>query len=175
MPSRSTLVSATLKCKPERTYVMHSCVVGNVAFGTGLCRHTTNKNLGKQRAKVTQNVLELIFSTNSTVSVVMADRPAAGIRCHGRVYVRNVPARWSWKDVVDWIASIHLPMPTFVKMLGRGPDCQSCFCHWYASMGQLQTFCDHMNRQYLTHRRVEAEVSLDMRAHTTSVPPAAAT
>ena len=83
MPSRSTLVSATLKCK--RTYVMHSCVVGTVAFGTGLCRQTTNKNLDKQRAKVAQNVLELIFSTNSTVSVVMADRPAAGIRCHGRV------------------------------------------------------------------------------------------
>ena len=81
---------------------MHSCVVGNVAFGTGLCRHTTNKNLGKQRAKVTQNVLELIFSKNSTVSVVMADRPAAGIRCHGRVHVRNVPVRWSWKDVVDY-------------------------------------------------------------------------
>ena len=99
---------------------MHSCVVGTVAFGTGLCRQTTNKNLDKQRAKVTQNFLELIFSTNSTVSVVMADRPAAGIRCHGRVYVRNVPVRWSWKDVVDWIATIHLPKPTFVKMLGRG-------------------------------------------------------
>ena len=94
----------------------------------------------------------------------MADRPAPGIRCHGRVYVRIVPVRWSWKDVVDWIARLHLPKPTFVKMNGKGTDCQSCFCHWYAIMGQRQTFADHMNTQYLTHRKVEATVSLDMRA-----------
>ena len=137
--------------------------------------HNKQKSWQAKSKSYAQNVLELIFSTNSTVSVVMADRPAAGIRCHGRVYVRNVPVRWSWKDVVDWIATIHLPKPTFVKMIGRGHDCQSCYCHWYASMGQLQTFCDHMNTQYLTHRRVEAAVSLDMRANTTSVPPAAAT
>lgn len=61
------------------------------------------------------------------------------------------------------------------EMIVKGTDCESCFCHWHASLGQLQTFADHMNTQYLTRGKVEATVSLDMRAKRTAVPPAAAT
>ena len=109
----------------------------------------------------------------------MADVPPPGLRCHGRVYVRNIQRAWIWKDVVDWIQGLHLPKPTFVKMIGKGSDCQSCFCHWYASVGQLQTYAEHMSTVWLTHRKVEATVSIDSRvtakAKSMPAPTAAAT
>ena len=87
--------------------------------------------------------------------------------CHssayGRVYVRNLPKAWQNEDTKQWIQSKHLPEPADVAMFHKPrADCASAYITWMkATTGQLQTFCEQLRVDWLTHKQVEAVLALD--------------
>lgn len=55
--------------------------------------------------------------------------PWKGTRCtltHGRLYIRNLPWSWGWRDCERWINGHHFPNVKFLKMF-YGQDLGSCY------------------------------------------------
>ena len=70
----------------------------------------------------------------------------------------------SEQQISDWVTKQMLPKPDAVGLLKAGHDVRSIFLHWNkVTLGQLQTFCDHLTGHYLTHKPTSVVVSLDTR------------
>ena len=89
--------------------------------------------------------------------------PRPGQPCHGRLYAKNFPLEMTEDDISDWIASLCIPRPNSVYLLRKGIDVRSCFIHYSKStVGQLETWCEHLSGHYLSHKPTDVKVSLDL-------------
>ena len=90
----------------------------------------------------------------------------------GRVYCRNLPKWWTEDDVSSWLTSLHLPAPASCKLWKKEhADQASAYVHWSkVTNGQLETYTEHMSREWLTHKQVVACVSAPTELPTASTP-----
>ena len=85
-----------------------------------------------------------------------------GVAFPGRIYVKNLPVEWQWTDVVAFVETLSIPKPLWVHMHKGGKDVTSCYLRYKGTKGQLDTYCEHLNRgHFVTHKQLFAEVSLD--------------
>lgn len=91
---------------------------------------------------------------------------------NGRVYCKNLPKWFMEDDVAKWITSLHLPAPASVKMWKKDQaDQASAYVHWSkVTHGQLETYAEHMSREWLTFKQVFAQVSEPTQLPTASTP-----
>lgn len=85
-----------------------------------------------------------------------------GVAFPGRIYCKNFPVQWEWTDVQEFVQGLSIPTPLWIHMHRKGLDMRSCYLHYKATKGQLDTYCEHLNKgHFLTHKQLQAEVSVD--------------
>ena len=120
------------------------------------------KQQNRQENKKSHKSILSTFTNFCTPS--FASMAAAIPHAYGRVYVRNLPKAWQNEDTKQWVQSKHLPEPADVAMFHKPrADCASAYITWMkATTGQLQTFCEQLRVDWLTHKQVEAVLALDV-------------
>ena len=83
---------------------------------------------------------------------------------HGRLYIRNLPEHWDFRDTEQFILDLSLPRPSFIKFF-QGQDLCSAYLHnRQCTRGQLETYAPHLSDKDLCGRpskRTICKVSMD--------------